>query len=70
MVEVRPNALWNDEADAIVRAAENEADRADVEVVKVTGSLLDDPPSGTTRLLRGLGDVARRHGKRFEVGPI
>jgi hypothetical protein len=43
---------------------------SDFDVVRVTGSMLRDPLKGTVRLLRALGDVAKRHGKRLEIGPI
>lgn len=70
-VDVDRNAVSGGETDAIVDAVSSEArSHDDFDVVQVTGAILGDPPKGTLRLLRALGDVARRHGKRLEIGPI
>ena len=41
-----------------------------IRIVRVTGTLLDEPRSGLTALLRRVGEVAQANGKRFQVGPI
>jgi hypothetical protein len=69
-VNVDRSAVSTGEGDAIVSAVSSEAAVGDFDVVRVTGSMLRDPLKGTVRLLRALGDVAKRHGKRLEIGPI
>jgi hypothetical protein len=69
-VDVDRNAVSKGEADPIVQAVSSEAASDDFDVVRVTGAMLRDPPSGATRLLKALGDIAKRHGKRLEIGPI
>ena len=69
-VDAHPNALRDGEEDAIVLAVEAEAADDDFESVRVTGAVLDEPSRGTSSLIRRIGDVANRHGKRLDVGPI
>jgi hypothetical protein len=69
-VNVDRDAVSRGEGDAIVSAVSSEAVLGDFDVVRVTGPMLGDPPKGTVRLLRALGDVAKRHGKRLDIGPI
>ena len=69
-VDIDRDAVSSGEGDAIVSAVSSEASVGDFDVLRVTGPVLGDPPKGTVRLLRALGDVARRHGKRLEIGPI
>ena len=69
-VDVDRDAVSTGESDAIVSAVASEASEDDFDVVQVTGSMLRDPLKGTVRLLRALGEVATRHGKRLEIGPI
>jgi len=69
-VNVDRDAVARGEGDAIISAVSSEASLGDFDVVRVTGPMLGDPPNGTVRLLRALGDVAKRHGKRLEIGPI
>jgi hypothetical protein len=69
-VDVDRNAVSNGEADAIVQAVSSEAAGDDFDVIRVTGAMLRDPPTGAKRLLKALGDIAKQHGKRLEIGPI
>ena len=66
-VAMEPEALAF--ADEIVEAVERSADDT-VDLVCLTGRILDEPRRGLTALLRRVGDVATEHGKRFHVGPI
>jgi predicted nucleic acid-binding protein len=69
-VNVDRDAVSKGEGDAIVLALSSEASVGDFDVVRVTGPMLGDPPKGTLGLLRALGAVAKRYGKRLEIGPI
>jgi hypothetical protein len=43
-----------------------------VRVIQLGGPVLlrDGPPDGLSGAIRSLGELARRRGKRFDVGPI
>ena len=69
-VEIEPTALERHEEDAILHAVEAETADNGFDTVHVTGTMLDGPAKGATGLIRSLGLVAQRHGKRLEVGPI
>jgi hypothetical protein len=69
-VNIDRDAISSGEGDAIVLAVSSEASLGDVDVVRVTGPMLGDPPQGTLKLLRALGDVTKQHGTRLEIGPI
>jgi hypothetical protein len=66
-VAVRPEGLGK--ADQIADAVERSTDES-VDVVRLTGSVLDEPGRGLTALLRRVSDIATLRGKRFQVGPI
>jgi hypothetical protein len=66
-VAVGPDDLGRE--DEIADALERVTDET-VEVVRVTGSALEQPRRGLSALLRRISDVAVAHGKRFHVGPI
>ena len=66
-VAVRPEGVG--QADQIAEAVERSADET-VDVVRLTGPVLDEPRRGLTALLRRVSDTARRRGKRFQIGPI
>ena len=68
-VEITPSALMHHEEDAIIVALEGELD-AEVEIVHVSGPVLEEPLDGTTDLIRRVGTVAGERGKRLVVGPI
>jgi hypothetical protein len=69
-VVITPSALVDHEEDAIIVALEGEVDAEGVEIVHLTGPVLDEPHGGMTDLVRRVGSVAGRHGKRLVVGPI
>jgi hypothetical protein len=69
-VEVEPSALEQHEEGKIISAVEDEAAGDGFDVVHVTGPALEGPADGTRALIRNLADVAKRHGKRLDVGPI
>ena len=69
-VEISPSALTDHEEDAIIVALEGELDADGVEIVHLTGSVLDEAHGGMTDLVRRVGSVAGQHGKRLVVGPI
>jgi hypothetical protein len=69
-VNVDRDAISRGDGDAIVSAVSSESALGDFDVVRVTGRMLAEPPNGTVRLLRALGDVAKEHGQRLEIGPI
>lgn len=69
-VDVGRDALHDGHEETIVRAVEAEASEDDFDSVRVSGTLLDQPAQGTKALLRRIGEVARRHGKRMDIGPI
>ena len=58
------------DTDAVVEAVEDETRSNGFELIRATGRFLADPRPGTKRLLQRLGAIARRYGKRFDVGPI
>jgi hypothetical protein len=69
-VDIDASAIEHDDADAIVDASPSEPSDAVFDSIHATGGFLDAPRPGTKGLLRRLGMVARRYGKRFGVGPI
>ena len=69
-VDVDATAVRDHEEDAIVVAVESEAEHDDFDVVHLTGALLEQPVPGLSSLVRRVGDVATRHGKRLRVGPL
>ena len=66
-VEITPAALTDHEEDAIIVALEGELD-AEVEVVHVSGPVLEEPLDGTNDLIRRVGTVAGQRGKRLVDG--
>ena len=69
-VVITPSALMEHEEDAIIVALEGEVDADGVEIVHLTGSVLDEAHSAMKDLVRRVGSVAGQHGKRLVVGPI
>ena len=55
--------------DEIAAAVERSTDDS-IEVVRVTGSALEQPRNGLSALLRRVNEIATQRGKRFQVGPI
>jgi hypothetical protein len=60
------------DTDAIVAAAEELIQHDGVQVVRLDGPALlqGQPPDGLRFAIGSLEVFARRHGKRFDVGPI
>ena len=69
-VEITPAALTDHEEDAIIVALEGEVDAEGVEIVHLTGPVLDEARGAMKDLVRRVGSVADQHGKRLVVGPI
>ena len=69
-VEITPAALTDHEEDAIIVALEGEVDADGVEIVHLTGPVLDEARGAMKDLVRRVGSVADQHGKRLVVGPI
>ena len=66
-VEADPDAL--EHVDEVVATVDRSIDDS-IEIVRVTGSILDQPRAGLAAMLRAIGEVAGRYDKRFQVGPI
>jgi hypothetical protein len=66
-VEAAPDAL--DHVEDVVATVDRSIDDS-IEVVRVSGPVLEQPQDGLATLLREVGEVAERYGKRFQVGPI
>jgi hypothetical protein len=69
-VDVQSAVVLGHEADAILEAVEAAASTNNFDAIHVTGTILEQPPTGTRHLLRRINDVAGHHGKRLDVGPI
>jgi hypothetical protein len=69
-VDVDAAAVRDHEEDAILVAVESEVEDGDFDVVHLTGASLEHPLPGLGALVRRVGDVATRHGKRLRVGPL
>jgi hypothetical protein len=60
------------DTDAIIAAVTDPLSHDAVRVVRLDGPPLisDGPPDGLRQAIRSLDALAKRHGKRFVVGPI
>jgi hypothetical protein len=60
------------DTDAIVAAVEKLLVHPEVAAVKLDGPVLvqQGPPDGLNNAIRSLAALAKKHGKRFVVGPI
>jgi hypothetical protein len=69
---IEADAFSSADTDAIASALEGYLADDEVRVIQLGGPVLlrDGPPDGLSGAIRSLGELARRRGKRFDVGPI